>query len=144
MSLHYQEFRPNHKLASTISCYWSLTTRGKADLKNEIRFISDGAVEIIICESGYPPGIPPALVMGALTKPAVFEISGNASFLGIRFRPGGAYPFLQLPLKEVTDSSPDLSDLWREGASFADQVMSLREKERINMVERAMLRQSAK
>jgi transcriptional regulator GlxA family with amidase domain len=49
--------------------------------------------------------------------------------MGIRFRPGGAYPFVSLPLAELTDTAIPLDDLWGVAASqrLIDRLASARD-----------------
>jgi AraC-like DNA-binding protein len=40
----------------------------------------------------------------------------NVQFFGVHFKPGGAYPFLGLPLSEMNSQVVPLDALWRHGA----------------------------
>ena len=50
--------------------------------------------------------------------------SSRARVVGVRFRPGGAFPFLRLPQHELTGALPALADVWpalaRERERLAD------------------------
>ncbi|MCI0403957.1 MAG: helix-turn-helix domain-containing protein [Acidobacteria bacterium] len=43
---------------------------------------------------------------------------GQQRFVGVRFRPAGAFPFLAVPMDQLTDRRVDLADVWPGGRSL--------------------------
>lgn len=81
-------------------------------------------------------------VAGIQNRHLVIEAVRETDLVGIRFRPGGAYPFLGFPLSELTDQVIELDLIDR--AFLADLRAPLLEArndlERIACVERFLLR----
>jgi AraC-like DNA-binding protein len=61
-------------------------------------------------------------ICGQRTEPIVIEEYGEINLVGVRFKPGGAYPFFHFPISELTGHVTELEDIW--GA----QISELREK----------------
>jgi len=61
---------------------------------------------------------PGALVSGPHSDFFVIDTAGQASVIGIQFRPGGAFPFFKLPLDELHNLHVSLVDLWGVNASL--------------------------
>ncbi len=53
-----------------------------------------------------------AVVSGAFGAPFVVDTREHRSIMGVHFRPGGAFPFLRLPLGELAGAHVDLEALW--------------------------------
>jgi len=60
-----------------------------------------------------------------MRSPAMIQPTGRVSLFGIRFKPCGAFPFLRMPLSEITDQIPSL------GCILNGRVRNL--EERINL-----------
>ena len=54
---------------------------------------------------------PACFVVGLLTSPFVIAPAAHVDTMGVRFRPGGAYPFFRGPLSALTDRAVVLDDL---------------------------------
>ncbi len=57
---------------------------------------------------------PRATIVGTMTRPFLFESEGPIRMVAVRFRPGGAIPFLGFPADEITDSQIDLASVWHD------------------------------
>lgn len=53
-----------------------------------------------------------SLVSGAYSRCFVIDTLQEASIMGVHFKPGGAFPFLGLPVGEIADHHVNLQDLW--------------------------------
>jgi AraC-type DNA-binding domain-containing proteins len=83
------------------------------------KLLPDGAIELIIDLDPEPKKLfqdehseqfrscKKAWISGERTRYIIIG-SGNTSMIGIRFRPGGAYPFFSFPISELNDSVIDL------------------------------------
>jgi hypothetical protein len=57
-----------------------------------------------------------AIVSGTYNRFFVIDTAEEASLLGVHFRPGGAFPFFDLPISELVDTHVDLETLWGRSA----------------------------
>jgi AraC-like DNA-binding protein len=82
-----------------------------------------------------------AVVPGPYGRPFDIDAAQHASIMGVHFRPGGALPFLGVPLGELTDRHIDLCALW--GAAAAELRSRLCEAPtpaaRFDVLERALV-----
>jgi AraC-like DNA-binding protein len=53
-----------------------------------------------------------SVVSGAQLKFSIIDTSCQTTNIGVRFKPGGAFPFLNLPLGELSDRHVSLEALW--------------------------------
>jgi AraC-like DNA-binding protein len=82
-----------------------------------------------------------AVVSGTHSGPFVIDPRELVSVIGVRFKPGGAFPFFGTPASELTDAHVDLKALWGTSA------IELRERlceaktpaERFNLLEKALV-----
>src|SRR4030095_2018014 len=55
---------------------------------------------------------PLALLVGQMRRHLLIKPTGRVRVLGVRFWPGGAYPFLTLPQDEIADRVIALDSIW--------------------------------
>jgi len=118
--LQYREFQPHALLAAHGQCYWTLSAREPVHLPAANHVFPDGCVDIIFNLGDSFAGITgnstvgngwKCFVAGAMRQPIITYHSGNIALAGVRFKPGGAYPFLRFPLSEITDWRVALDDM---------------------------------
>lgn len=56
--------------------------------------------------------VPPAVVTGPHRAAYVTDIAADEPAMAIHFRPGGAFPFLGIPLGDLQDVAVGLDDIW--------------------------------
>ena len=67
---------------------------------------------------------PHCFVVGQMIEPAFLQVSTRIEVVGIRFHPGGAYPFLMIPMHELTHRFISVADVWgRFGRELEEQVL---------------------
>jgi len=88
------------------------------------KILPDGAIELIIDFDSQPKTIfedetstrfrtvKKAWISGERTRYIVIGAATNDSMVGIRFRPGGAYPFFRFPISELSESVTELDLIW--------------------------------
>lgn len=113
------------------------------------RILPSGCVEIVIAlrhdrfppDGSHPESLPPALVAGVYSEAFVIDSSTLAGIAGIAFRPGGARPFLKMPVDETTSNQTPLECLWgREASRVREQLLEARSPvARLGVLERALL-----
>jgi AraC-like DNA-binding protein len=122
----YRELRAHGELGQYVECFWFLEegagTKG-AGCPVE-RLLPIGSIEVVLhrrspfrqwSPEGAPQRLAPGVVAGQLTGPLYIQPEGPIATMGIRFRPGGAYPFLGLPLDALTDRLASFEDVWGAG-----------------------------
>jgi AraC-like DNA-binding protein len=62
-------------------------------------------------------------VSGQQPQPIVIEQTGACHLVGIRFRPGGAFPLFQFSLAELTGRVVELEDIWGPEAGLVRQQL---------------------
>src|SRR6185369_9220473 len=136
--MRYQEIQPGKLLASLIECFWTLEGEADPCEKTPERILPDGCVEIILSfadrfaeidERGDEKLQPGYFLVGQMTRPVIIKPTGAVRLIGIRFHPGGTFPFVTIPMGETTDQIIELgaiaADLEREFKAAADANDSL-------------------
>jgi len=84
---------------------------------------------------------PATLLAGQMQRFAMIEPAGGVKLFGIRFHPGGAYPFLQLPLNELTDQIINFENIAnRLGRELTEKIQTARSlRERLRIIETVFL-----
>ena len=117
--MDYREIPPAAPLRPYVRCYWALRAPPVAGAAPQ-RVLPDGCVEMIINvgasfirhrDDGSVETQPRALLVGPTTRHMSIAPSGEIRLVGIRFRPGGALPFLAVPPGELRDKAPPLADV---------------------------------
>lgn len=124
--MQYQEFRPAEPLAKFIKCFWALESEASQSTSPE-RILPDGCTEMVFHlgdpfdqhnADGATERQPLALLVGQMRGCLLIQPTGRVRVLGVRFWPGGAYPFLALPQNEIAGSVIALDSVW--GATSRD------------------------
>jgi AraC-like DNA-binding protein len=84
-----------------------------------------------------PVALARGVVAGQLTEPLYIQPDGPVTSMGIRFKPGGAYPFLGTRLDRLTNRIPGFEDVWgAEGARFEERLLDCEtDAERVRVAE---------
>jgi AraC-like DNA-binding protein len=128
--IRYVEVAPARDLSPWVECYWSITGRIEAGTAGN-RVVPDRCMDVIL-RFGDPPanrdrgGLLEFFVVGAMTSPAVVWQTGWTDVMGVRFRPGGARPFLGLPASELTDAILPLDTVWEDAAELFERTAAIR------------------
>ncbi|HKO61771.1 MAG TPA: DUF6597 domain-containing transcriptional factor [Pyrinomonadaceae bacterium] len=113
---------PQCPLSQFVENFW-LVEGFTADYTRE-KILPDGAIELIIDLDTEPKHIfdhetsassrtvKKAWISGERTRYLIIGAHQNQSMVGIRFRPGGAYPFFRFPISELSESVTELDLLW--------------------------------
>jgi AraC-like DNA-binding protein len=116
MSPHaYRESLPPARLAPWVDRFWSRDLAEDEAPGLEERVLPDGCIDILWDLS--PATAPAAWVVGTMTRPLVVRLRPPTRLVAVRFRPGGAYPFLGMDLAELTDQLVGADGLWPEAAT---------------------------
>jgi AraC-like DNA-binding protein len=134
--MRYFEVKPAAPLNRFVECFWTLENDG-GEMVEPVRILPDGCVELILNfgarfrehkENGHEEHQPINLLVGQMTRPILITASGSVQLLGIRFHPGGTYPFFGIPMHELTNQVLDLSvlasDFERDALDLAEAAPS--------------------
>src|SRR5688572_29349677 len=92
----FQEFRPSPALRPFVDRLW--TRSGAPPQGTAIRILPDGCIDLIVnLTTGG------AVVVGTMTRAVAYVPEGPVQLVAVRFRPGGASPFLSVAADELTD-----------------------------------------
>ena len=122
---------PLDRFVELVTCY-----AGYEPAHTKERLLPDGAVELVVDLTDTPkrlfdPGdhsrftaFRHAWISGMRTRFIVIEAAPGSSMAVIRFRPGGAFPFLGCAAEALTDAVESLDDvLGAAGASLRDRIL---------------------
>ncbi|MDC0714781.1 helix-turn-helix domain-containing protein [Stigmatella sp. ncwal1] len=142
----YIEVRPRPPLTPYVQCFWALTGQASPGLSH--RVLPDGCLDILVDlgPQGRAEGDAPRLqIVGTMRQAEVVPLAAEVCLLGIRFRPGGAYPFLRLPLHELTGRQLSLELLWpREAREWEGRLWEAEGLQvRVALLEELLLRRLA-
>lgn len=112
----YREHPPHAALVPYVACYWSLRGRLAEADAHERAVVPDACMDILFNLAPEVPGSAASQVVGTMTRPLPVRRAGALDLLGVRFRAGGAVPFLYLSAREVTDDALALEDVWGSDA----------------------------
>jgi AraC-like DNA-binding protein len=136
----YREHPPHPGLAPYVACYWTLRGHVVAGEERDRAVVPDACMDILFNLAAPEPGSAASRVIGTMTRPLAFRDAGILDLLGVRFRAGGATPFLRFPASEVTDGTLSLSDLWGADAEdLADRLQAAADTpSRLGILEEAL------
>ena len=145
---------PKPPLSQFVENIW-LVEAFVADYTRE-KILPDGAIELIIDLDTQPKTIfesegseqfrtvSKAWISGERTRYLVIGAERNQSMVGIRFRPGGAYPFFGFPISELSESVTELDLIWGKLVNdIRDQLLEIESAElRLLRMESILLQQA--
>lgn len=108
----YREHIPCPELIPYVECFWELRDDAHEEHTQPERILPDGCFELVLNfgeafkrfhSDGSVELQPPALMVGQMTRHVMIQPTGRIDLLGIRFHPGGAFPFFKFPQSELTD-----------------------------------------
>jgi AraC-like DNA-binding protein len=130
----YGEFPPCPALRPYVACLWAASTHGAAPH----RVLPDNCVDIL-----WQDTRPDAFAVGMMSAPIWVPAAGPVRTVAVRFRPGAATLFLGAPLRVLTDTRADLTDLWgRADAMRLQDALwqpALTTAARLRLIEQALL-----
>ena len=119
----YREIQPTPALARFVECFWTLENDASTVTTQPERLLPDGCVELILNfgerfrehkDDGREERQPQHLLVGQMTQPVLIAPTGSVQLLGIRFHPGGTFPFFSIPMRELTNRVTDFEALSSE------------------------------
>jgi methylphosphotriester-DNA--protein-cysteine methyltransferase len=133
----YQEYPPHPLLAAHVACLW--TSRALPDgAPVRTRVLPDNCIDIL-----WQDRAPLGFVAGMMSRAHRVEMAQPVLSVAVRFLPGAARAFFDVPLHLLQDAHPGLDDLWpRFDAEALAAALWEREhpiEHRLATLERALL-----
>ena len=145
----YEEFPPHPGLRPEVGCCWRAVLPACAGTAPAWRrVLPDGCMDIVVDHApvvngrGGVTGRLAVQVVGMMTRALPQAAPFATEVLGVRFWPGGASAFFQVPAREFTDRAIALEDLWgREAGTLAQRLAEAETpRQRIGVIEALLLR----
>lgn len=124
--MRYRECAVGPPLDALVECVWFLSS-DDAQAAEPQQVCPDGCMELIFhFDTPFAAGTgasrarqASSLLVGMMTRPLALEPPPAIDTMGVRFRPGGAFPFAGVSLASVTDRTVELRDLWGSSSAAA-------------------------
>jgi AraC-like DNA-binding protein len=133
----YQEFPPHPALAGHVACLWT-SQAVPHDAPVRTRILPDNCIDIL-----WQDKAPFGFVAGMMSRAHRVEMREAVTTVAVRFLPGAARAFFDLPLHLLQDDHPALDALWprleTEALAAALWERELRPGQRLALVEQALL-----
>ena len=140
--IEYREYLPCHALASYIACFWTCTSHSVSVPQYQHRVLPDGCMDIIHnpCLSSQNNS---SMVFGTMESHKIFPSMGIIDTVAVRFRPGGAFPYLKHPIHEITDQAEGLDTfLGMNGQALEEDLISSKNhQDKIDKMESFLMNQ---
>jgi AraC-like DNA-binding protein len=131
----YLTYIPRPPLSQFVDYFW-LFDGGQTPRKE--RIVPSGTTELVInlrddeirihnrAQSTQHMRFSGAVLSGPYSSTFVVDAMQHESMLGVHFKPGGAFPFLDGIASELTDAHVDLADLWgRSGLGLRERLCDI-------------------
>jgi hypothetical protein len=114
--MKYRTYKPNPMLRDYVHYYWTMTLgahenifppRGYADGYMNIIFSFADPLSLNLSGNGYAENALPASIYGNVEKFVDFKAAGRLDLFSVHFKPGGIFPFVEIPLFEFTNRFVD-------------------------------------
>jgi AraC-like DNA-binding protein len=148
-----RRYKPGPPLAAFVDCLWYW--EGAPQTHSRERLLPNGEPAIIFNLRDEPIRLYDAHDLGRFTEYGLAVLSGARSncfvidtnqqerVIGVQFRPGGAFPFLRMPLSEAEDVSIALDYVWpRRAGDIRERLLATANVDSMLLVlERCLLEQ---
>ncbi|HEY5955305.1 MAG TPA: helix-turn-helix domain-containing protein, partial [Polyangiaceae bacterium] len=147
----YREYKPHPALADRVWCYWSVHSEQARDVRITSRGLSKGHVDLIFATGGAfceaaeqslgETGDLRCYVVGPLPEAALAHSTGGLCAVGIKLRPGRAYPLLRTSCSTLAGCPVTVRSIWPEvSSSYLERVADASQAtERLGLLERILL-----
>jgi AraC-like DNA-binding protein len=146
----YREHAPHPALSTLVRCYWTLSLPAGLPATAAQQVLAEGVelafnlADPIVIASDERRSVKArrTCLSGPMTRPMLLRPTGRVEIVGVCFRPGGAYPFVRAPARELQDRQLEVEDVWgARGAAIVEQIRDegLGTPERISLLDRQLL-----
>src|SRR5438552_4970911 len=110
---------PVHPLSRFVEVLWYWS--GYSSIRARERLLPMGTVELVVRLDSPRPA--DSGISGPRSEPLILDRGHWDETLGVHFKAGGAFPFLNFPFGDLHNASVSLADLW--GESRASRLLCL-------------------
>ena len=146
--MEIRSYIPAPPLSDFVALFWLYEGCAVPPPHARERILPDGSCELVIVLGGEGRGESEPFANGLIVGPrstfSVIETPGRAAVLGVHFKPGGAFPFLDMPARELHNVIVPLEELWgaRACALRAQLLVAETAEAKFRLLERALLMQT--
>lgn len=135
----FRRYAPGPPLSDFIELLWLFERTTPAH--GSERVLPTGTVELVINLGEKTCGGFDAVVAGPHSRFFVLDTKQPNSIIGVHFKPGGAFPFLALPMDELRNQHVALEALWGSRAiEWRERLLAVEGAEkRLRLLERLLL-----
>ena len=135
----YLQRVPRPPLSRFVEVLWLYD--GFAVSHSRERLLPTGTVELVVNLREDQPDFREPVVAGPHSRHSLLDTAHTASVMGAHFRPGGAFPFLGLPLGELHNLDVRLETLWgARAAELRERILAAPSHQaRFELLEGALL-----
>lgn len=153
---HYREYAPHPALANNVQCYWSVRVGNSRNERITSRGLSKGHVDLVFATGGAfcelaeqwlgQTGNIRCYLVGPLQEAALAHSTSGLFAVGIKMRPGWAFPLLRTPCHELIGCRATAQDIWPEAtSSYLEQVADADSAEqRLRLLEQLLLKRGGR
>ena len=132
--MRYREIQPAPALKRFIECFWTLESDPGMGERAAESILPDGCVELILNfgapfrerkENGQEEEQPANFLVGQMTRPMMIAPTGHVQLLGVRFHPGGTFPFFRQPMHEMTNQVVELDSLGSDAGNIERDLVNM-------------------
>lgn len=144
MIARYREHEPAPQLRPYVECYWTIRGAPAGGVRRD-RVLPDGCMDVLFNLGDFPRRDGAAdhrhrsYVVGAMPRAAVFETAGWLDLVGVRFRAGGAPPYLRTDAHELTGVTAPLAAFWPRTGELEERLAESTGGERIRLLDAVLL-----
>lgn len=130
---------PRQPLAEFIELFWLYKREALANAKECL--LPTGQMELVMDLRDDASG---PLFCGAHSKPCVIDTAEPTTIVGVHFKPGGAFPFLNLPAGELSNEHLSLNTIWgRNAETLRDRLLEATSPSaKFRVLEQSLLQQA--
>lgn len=128
----YAEAAPIAPLKPHFLCAW--VNEVAADHQGPIVIVPDGCVDLLWRKNRF-------LIVGPDAVAARPDLGAGNTVLGLRFTPGSAARWLNLPMSELVGHEVDMADIWGQRARLIEEQLAIAAspRERLLLLQRLLL-----
>jgi AraC-like DNA-binding protein len=144
-SMVVNSYVPQWPLSNFVDLFWSCE-RCTRPVKE--RVLPTGTVELVLDlrEAGHRNDFQGSTICGPHSDVFVIDSAQDESMIGVHFKPGGAYPFVRVPMRELQNACVPLKVLWgATAARLRDRLLDTETSEaRFRILEDSLMTQLAR
>jgi AraC-like DNA-binding protein len=124
----YREIAPSSRFMELIECYWTVSGGLVSGRGAWNRVLPDGCMDVIVNlgdateADGGGRNTLGSYVVGMMREALRVRHTGRVDIVGIRFRPGGASSFFEVPARELVGATVPLDAVVRGGAELESRI----------------------